>query len=66
VVHCQDDRNISAEEGRRLAALIPDARLVLLPSGAHYFPTDREVANKVVGAVTRFVDDTRGAWSRRA
>lgn len=64
VVHCQDDRNISAEEGRRLAALIPDARLVLLPSGAHYFPTDREVANKVVGAVTRFVDDTRGAWSR--
>lgn len=58
VVHCQDDRNVSAEEGRLLAAVIPGARLVLLPSGAHYFPTDRDVTTKVVGAIGRFVDET--------
>ncbi len=59
VVHCQDDRAVSPEEGRLLAAIIPGARLVLLPSGAHYFPTDREVATKVVGAITQFVADAR-------
>ncbi|PYT01093.1 MAG: hypothetical protein DMF63_05380 [Acidobacteria bacterium] len=56
VVHCQDDLAVSADEGRLLASTIPDARLVLLPSGTHYFPTDREVVNKVVSAIKRFVD----------
>jgi pimeloyl-ACP methyl ester carboxylesterase len=57
VIHCQDDTAVSAEEGRLLAATVPGARLVLLPSGTHYFPTDRDVINKVVGAITRFVFD---------
>jgi pimeloyl-ACP methyl ester carboxylesterase len=56
VVHCQDDMAVSADEGRLLASTIPGAHLVLLPSGTHYFPTDRDVVTKVVGAINRFVD----------
>jgi pimeloyl-ACP methyl ester carboxylesterase len=56
VVHCQDDMAVSADEGRLLASIIPGAHLVLLPSGTHYFPTDRAVVEKVVGAITRFAD----------
>ncbi len=56
VLHCRDDMAVSAEEGRRLASIIPGAHLVLLPSGTHYFPTDRQVITKVVGAINRFVD----------
>jgi pimeloyl-ACP methyl ester carboxylesterase len=54
VVHCQDDLAVSADEGRLLASVVPNAHLVLLPSGAHYFPTDREIIHKVVNAITRF------------
>jgi pimeloyl-ACP methyl ester carboxylesterase len=57
VVHCQDDMAVSADEGRLLASIIPRAHLVLLPSGTHYFPTDREVVQKVVGAITRFTNE---------
>jgi pimeloyl-ACP methyl ester carboxylesterase len=56
VIHCQDDLAVSADEGRLLASTIPGARLVLLPSGTHYFPTDREVVNQVVSAIIRFMD----------
>jgi pimeloyl-ACP methyl ester carboxylesterase len=54
VLHCRDDQVISFEEGRRLAALIPGAQLVPLPSGSHYFPTDRAVNTMVVDAIDRF------------
>lgn len=57
VVHSRDDMAVSADEGRLLASLIPSAHLVLLPSHTHYFPTDREVVMKVVGAISRFVDE---------
>jgi pimeloyl-ACP methyl ester carboxylesterase len=60
VVHCRDDMAVSAEEGRRLASLIPGAHLVLLPSRTHYFPTDHEVVAKVVGAINRFVETPGG------
>ena len=56
VIHCQDDMAVNPEEGRMLASIIPDARLALLPSGTHYFPTDREVVNKVAAAIERFID----------
>lgn len=56
VVHCRDDMAVSADEGRLLALIIPGAHLVLLPSHTHYFPTDREVVEKVVGAINRFID----------
>jgi len=35
VMHARDDRVVPVEEGRLLAALIPDARLVLLESANH-------------------------------
>ncbi len=60
VIHSRDDQAVSAEEGRILASLIPGARLVLLPSGTHYFPTDRKVVTKVVGAITRFLHESEG------
>lgn len=56
VVHCRNDMAVSADEGRLLASLIPGAHLVLLPSHTHYFPTEREVVSKVVGAISRFID----------
>jgi pimeloyl-ACP methyl ester carboxylesterase len=59
VIHCQDDLVIGADEGRLLASIIPGARLVLLPTGTHYFPTNREVVNKVVTAISGFVDHGR-------
>jgi len=54
VIHGRDDQVVSFEEGRRLAALIPGAQLVSLPSGGHYFPTDQGVAARVVDAIDRF------------
>ena len=56
VLHGRDDMAVSAEEGRLLASIIPGAHLVLLPNATHYFPTDRDVVTKVVGAINRFVD----------
>src|SRR5439155_22925425 len=55
VIHCQDDMAVSADEGRLLAATVPGARLVLLPSGTHYFPTDTEVVTRATGAIARFL-----------
>lgn len=55
VVHGRDDLAVSAEEGRLLASIIPGAQLVLLPSGTHYFPADREVVTKAAGAIARFL-----------
>jgi pimeloyl-ACP methyl ester carboxylesterase len=57
VIHCQDDMAVDAEEGRLLAATIPGARLVLLPSGTHYLPTDRDIVEKAAAAIDRFVDE---------
>jgi pimeloyl-ACP methyl ester carboxylesterase len=55
VVHSRDDLAVSAEEGRLLASVIPGAQLVILPSSAHYFPTDREVVSRAAGAIVRFL-----------
>ena len=57
VLHSRDDLAVSAEEGRLLASIIPGAQLVLLPSGAHYFPTDTDVATRAAGAIARFLHD---------
>ena len=40
VVHARDDRVVPVEEGRLLAALIPDAELVLLESANHILLAD--------------------------
>ena len=57
VIHSRDDTVISSKEGRVLASIIPGAHLVLLPSGIHYFPTDRDVVVKLVTAINRFLED---------
>ncbi len=56
ILHSRDDLAVKAEEGRLLASIIPGSQLVLLPSGAHYFPTDTEVVMKAAGAIARFLD----------
>jgi pimeloyl-ACP methyl ester carboxylesterase len=61
VVHCQDDMVVGAREGQLLASTIPGAHLVLLPSGMHYFPTDRDLVTKVVAAIDRFMDASANA-----
>jgi pimeloyl-ACP methyl ester carboxylesterase len=58
VVHSQGDMAVSAEEGRILASIIPEAQLVLLPSYSHYFPTDSDSARRVVDAILRFWKDS--------
>jgi pimeloyl-ACP methyl ester carboxylesterase/DNA-binding CsgD family transcriptional regulator len=40
VVHARDDRVVPADEGRLLAALIPDSRLILLESANHVLLAD--------------------------
>ena len=57
VLHCREDMVVTAEEGRLLASVIPGAHLVMLPSGTHYFPTDRGVITKVVAAIDRFAGE---------
>jgi pimeloyl-ACP methyl ester carboxylesterase/DNA-binding winged helix-turn-helix (wHTH) protein len=55
IVHSSEDLAVSADEGRLLAATIPDSQLVLLPSGTHYFPTDTVVVTKAARAIARFL-----------
>ena len=40
VVHCDDDRAVAPERGRELAASIPGARYVSLPSANHLLLED--------------------------
>jgi 3-oxoadipate enol-lactonase len=41
VIHGESDRLIPPENGRRLARLIDGAKLVMIPSASHIFPTDQ-------------------------
>jgi pimeloyl-ACP methyl ester carboxylesterase len=54
VMHGRDDQVVTLDEGRLLATLIPGAKLITLPSGNHYFPTDQNVVAHVVDAINRF------------
>jgi 3-oxoadipate enol-lactonase len=44
VIHGESDRLIPPENGRRIAARIPNARLVMIPRASHIFPTDQKEA----------------------
>jgi DNA-binding winged helix-turn-helix (wHTH) protein len=55
VLHSSEDLAVSADEGRLLASIIPGSQLVLLPSSAHYFPTDTEVVTRAARAINRFL-----------
>ena len=54
VMHGRDDQVSTFDEGRLLASLIPGAKLITLPTGNHYFPTDQNVVAHVVDAINRF------------
>jgi pimeloyl-ACP methyl ester carboxylesterase len=46
VIHGEKDRLVPAENGKRIAARIPGAKLVLIPGASHIFPTDQPVATQ--------------------
>jgi serine/threonine protein kinase len=55
VIHSRDDQVTNFEESRLIASVIPQAQLLPLPSGTHYFPSsqNQEVFIKVVDAIDR-------------
>ncbi len=54
VLHCRDDKIVPFEDGRELAAAIPGAELIALPTGTHYFPVGDDVTERMTEAITRF------------
>ena len=55
VVHARDDRVVPADEGRLLAALIPDARLILLESSNHILLADEPAWTYFVSELDAFM-----------
>jgi pimeloyl-ACP methyl ester carboxylesterase/DNA-binding CsgD family transcriptional regulator len=55
VIHARGDRVVPVEEGRRLAALIPDARLVLLDSENHILLADEPAWEEFEFALGEFL-----------
>ena len=55
VIHARDDRVVPVEEGRLLAALIPDARLVLLESANHILLADEPAWHYFVSELHAFL-----------
>ena len=60
VLHQRKDRVVAFEEGRRLAALIPNATFQPLSGSDHYFPLDYASAMEVADHITGFVRGQRG------
>lgn len=49
VIHGESDRLVPPENGRRIAARIPNATLVMIPHASHIFPTDQtEAAHRTI------------------
>jgi len=55
VVHTGGDRVVPVEEGRRLAALIPDARLVVLDSANHILLADEPAWEQFLAETREFL-----------
>jgi pimeloyl-ACP methyl ester carboxylesterase len=55
VIHARDDRVVPVEEGRLLAALIPDARLILLESANHILLADEPAWRYFVSELHAFL-----------
>jgi DNA-binding NarL/FixJ family response regulator len=55
VVHARDDRVVPIEEGRLLAALVPDAELVLLESANHILLADEPAWSAFMSHVHAFL-----------
>jgi pimeloyl-ACP methyl ester carboxylesterase/DNA-binding CsgD family transcriptional regulator len=55
VIHARGDRVVPVEEGRLLATLIPDARLVVLDSANHILLADEPAWEQLVSALGGFL-----------
>jgi pimeloyl-ACP methyl ester carboxylesterase/DNA-binding CsgD family transcriptional regulator len=55
VLHARDDRVVPVEEGRLLAALIPDSRLILLESSNHILLADEPAWDYFVSELDAFL-----------
>jgi DNA-binding NarL/FixJ family response regulator len=55
VMHARDDRVVPLEEGRRLAGLIPGARLVVLDSANHILLADEPAWPRFVAELRAFL-----------
>jgi pimeloyl-ACP methyl ester carboxylesterase/DNA-binding CsgD family transcriptional regulator len=55
VLHARGDRVVAVDEGRLLAALIPDARLVLLESANHLLLSDEPAWSRFLSEVRAFL-----------
>ena len=60
VLHARDDRVVAVDEGRLLAALIPDARLVLLESANHLLLADEPAWARFLSEVRAFLGTEPG------
>jgi 3-oxoadipate enol-lactonase len=54
VIHGENDRLVPMENGRRIAARIPGAKLVIIPGASHIFTTDQPAAAQA--AILDFLD----------
>jgi 3-oxoadipate enol-lactonase len=62
VIHGETDRLVPPENGRRIAARIPNAKLVMIPHASHIFPTDQqEVTHR---AMLDFLAAQAHAWEQ--
>lgn len=61
VIHARDDRVVPVEEGRLLASLIPDARLVVLDSANHILLADEPAWDRFLTEFREFLDTARPA-----
>jgi len=63
VIHCDDDRAVLPEQGRELAASIPSARYVSLPSANHLMMEDEPAWRIFLEELGRFLGWDAGASS---
>jgi DNA-binding NarL/FixJ family response regulator len=61
VMHARDDRVVPVKEGRLLAALIPDARLVVLDSANHILLADEPAWELFLAELGEFLGTSRDA-----
>jgi pimeloyl-ACP methyl ester carboxylesterase len=59
VIHCDDDHVVAPERGRSLAAAIPGARYVSLPSANHLLLEDEPAGRVSWRSLDCFSDGTR-------
>jgi pimeloyl-ACP methyl ester carboxylesterase len=56
VIHCDRDHAVPAEDGRLLAAMIPGARYVSLPSANHLMLEEEPAWSRFLDELGRFLN----------